>query len=309
MKLIYILIITVMLSGCQRDMNRNEISDIDFVRMMGIDKTDGYKVSLLIERDEKPQIKTAEAETVFEAYEKIAENSEKPVTLAHTKYFILNIPETETNMEEILDFIIRDEKIKTDVAVYVTREKSAEDFLKSDDKISDKFDSFGRRILFYSTKQPNTLTDLYNPQVTSLLPVLKFEKDEIMAEGYALVQNMKVLAITDSRIATGLNFIGDNVRSGGIFTKDAGMMIYDSKTKIKDSVLNIYFMTNIKEITKQGSIYNVEALTKSQNDYVGSIVNDTAFFLRKNGIIYKKFDPNKTKIKINSKITGTFDIE
>ncbi len=311
MKLIYVLIMAVALSGCQRDMNRNEIGDIDFVRVMGVEKQENYNVSLVIEQEGETVVKDGEGATVFEAYEKIAQSNYRPITMAHTKYFLIEAAAAEKDLRGCIDFITRDEKIKTDAAVYIIRE-SPKIFLEKNSKIAENLDNLSRKPMFYSTKQSNTLTDLYNPKTDALLPVLVSEKEEITAKGYCLVQNMTVKIYTDEQQAVGLNFLADRVRFGGVFTSEGGMMIYNSKTKIKNNRAEIFFASNIKEITGDGNLQNINyisRLTALQNDYVKVRAEKAAAVLRENKIIFKKTDWEKTEVSVQSKITGTFDIE
>ncbi len=311
MKILFVLIAAMLLSGCQTDMNRNEIGDVDFVRAMGVDRAEDITVSLLLDKD----IKKATAGTVFEAYEKIAAECDKPITLAHTKYFILGKKSAGENIAESIDFITRDEKVKTDIAVYITQKSTAEEFLGSSENIAENLDFFSRKILFYSTEQSNTLTDLHNPKITSLLPMIASDGEELTSDGYAVVQEMNVLAFSDEKEATGLNFIGNRVRSGGVFTEYAGMVIYDSKTKLKkgeNPILDIRFTTNIKEVTQNGNFEDmnyIEKLTTAQNDYIRSIVESAVSFLSENNINFAGCKWENAEIRINSKITGTFDIE
>ncbi len=309
MKFCLIFLIPLIFSGCKTDMNRNEIADMDFVRVMGIDRKEGFTVSLLFEEKEKSVIKSATAPTVFEAYEEIANENVKPITLAHTKYFVLGLSATGQGTEETVDFITREEKVKTDATVYIT--ESAEQFLSSAEKLSSSLELLSRKPMFFSVKQSNTLTDIFNPETTSLIPVLEIKENTPVPSGYAVMQDMTLKAVSDSDIAVGLNFLGNRVRSGSIFTEYGGMVIYDSKTKIKDDI-KIFFKTNIKELKEKCDFSDskyIDMLTEAQNRYVAELVDKSLNFLNKNNIKYPDKTPDNTAVTVESKITGTFDIE
>ena len=297
----------LLLTGCRADLNRVEINDVDFVRVMGIDKEDGYTVSLLLE--EENNTVSGEGSTIFEAYETAAKKCVKQVTLAHTKYFLTGRGVLNGGMRECVDFITRDRKVKTDVSVYAA--ESARELIGAEN-LAESLDYISRRSLFGAYKQPNTLTDIYNTNISELLPLLVFD-DILEAKGYAVTNNMKSAVFADEKTSIGLNFISGRTGSGGIFTDIGGTEIYNCKTRLADKdkiYIDVYFETNIREAKEAVSRDYIGRLTKAQNEYVSGIISVATEYLRETNISYMNIDWNKeTEIKVHSKINGTFDIE
>ncbi|MGY3190487.1 Ger(x)C family spore germination protein [Lysinibacillus sp. TE18511] len=136
---IFLVIFTLLLSGCW---SKRELSDLAIVSALGIDKVnDGYSISVqIINAGEMSENKSsgsqspvttyhATGQSVFEAIRKLTASSPRRAYFTHMQLVVFGEEFASEGIAEALDFLARDQAIRSDFNFVVAYNSTAKDIL------------------------------------------------------------------------------------------------------------------------------------------------------------------------------------
>lgn len=256
-------------TGCKNyGYETQEIKDITFVRIVGIDKVlqnDAVRLTITSKQSEIPsdtQLKqqyytvNTEGETVFDAVRKLSSYSDKKPYWGHVDFLIVGEEAAKDGIVKYLDFFLRYHQFRSNmkilIAVSNTAEKIIESASTSNDFISDRLSA-----LFKGIKSTSVAADIplhkviwmfgkrqssaYIPCIKLTDVILKDEeeqgKSDIILEGFAVFKGDKLFDYIFSDRAKALNFMTGNFQSGIIVVKDkkggkVSLEIIETKTSL-----------------------------------------------------------------------------
>ncbi len=303
MRILVIVLFSFMLCGCSHDMNRREIDEINFIHVMGIDYSEGEYVLTAIysssqgadpEKGSTGNEETTEGvgATPFEAFQNLKLKNKKTVSIANTGYFLIGEEAARNGMRLCIDFLSRDETVKMESLLFVTKDMKASDFvLDSRDKgmiVHEDLEAVEQKQQELVTRNDNTLVNILNEMennmTSGLIPYLLAEENSFLLPGYAVFDENELVDYLDMDTSSGVNFIKNIVRAYPIYLdNNVGLSISYSKSHMKSKlenkqvkvVIHVDFETMVKEINTKKDIFSAEELmniTDKQNDYIIEII-------------------------------------
>lgn len=316
MKKLIILLISILLCGCSHDMNRREIDEINFIHVMGIDYSQGeYTVSALYSSSggadpeegggpTEEEVTEGKGKSPYEALEDIKLKNKKTISVANTGYFLIGDAAAKNGMDQCLDFLSRDETIKMEALIYITRGVNATDFIKQgiEDKqnIQADLEALEQKQGELITRNDNTLVNILNEMKQNnssvLVPYVLSREKSFLIEGYSVFDQLKLRDYLDLETSTGVNFIKDIVRTYPILLEEqVGLSLSYASTKIKSELdhdkvrvtIKVDFETMIKEILTNDNIFTqdqLKKLTNAQNEHITNVIQKAVDYSRNTGL-------------------------
>ena len=321
MKKIILLIVIIFLGGCY---DYVEINDLAFISSVGIDyQNDEYLLTVEILSDTKQGENEAKKKsstisgngaTLAKAFDNIALKIDKNAYYHHLKAIILSKEVAQNHLEEIVDYLVRNPKIRNEFFLTIAIEKDAKDFITASndtnpvigDEITEAVET-GYYNTAYNKSFEDFLARLINTRTEAVATTLNLEDDKIAIEGVALFKDfsyVKTLSPDDSAI---FNILA-NYETNYLITKS-----YDDlplSVKVYSSKVNYDFKGNkikvnidlLGEIVENASNLNLkdedtykkinveyaDIITKDFNRVLGELKNDNIDALGLNNIQYKK---------------------
>lgn len=348
--MIAFLILPIFLCGCINN-NRNDIENTTLIRIFGIDKTDeGFEVTILYDasssdEDKNFQVVSAEAKTVYEAYEKTKQKCDQQATLSQTKFFLVGIDACKYNIEQSINFVARHQAIKMDSMVLTLKDKSAKSILEKakDSKVflGDTLKNMQKKEKKIVEHENNTIARLLERiteyQATFILPNLNTDEDIPYIDGYNVFKNMQIVDTLNEKTSMGVDLFSGNVKVSSVYIEDKlGLIITNIESKLNLSVINnrikitvnTNFITAIREVLiddRNLKIMTLMDFCDEQNKYIDNLMQhainygkETSYDILGIKEISKKVTGNEMNIDYNnidfvlntkSLITKTFDIE
>lgn len=283
-------------------MERTEISDIDILLVVGIDKEeDGYHVSGLYNKnggvDESTggtKLIDGRGTTFYEAYQDLIQKNKKSVSIAHASYFIFGEGAAKAGMSQCLDYIEREQTVKMDALVYLLKDSSVYDFMKKsiEDQVqfSDDLNAISEKQVDERKVVDNTVSKvgekLLGHEQNLFIPYLVSEEDYLYLNGYGVLKEDSLIAFLDREQSMTLDFLRNRLRSYPIYLDtQVGLEITDSEVHSEVKIvngtlqvqLNIQFESDIKEVTSTDHVYEdyyVKQLEYQQNEYMVNQIKD-----------------------------------
>lgn len=302
-KKLVVVLFSVILCGCSHDMNRREIDEINFIHVMGIDYSEGEYVLTAIysssqgadpEKGSAGDEETSEGVgvTPFEAFQNLKLKNKKTISIANTGYFLIGEGAAKKDIELCIDFLSRDETVKMESLLFVTREMKASDFIADSIEkggiVHEDLEAVEQKQEELVTRNDNTLVnilnELENDTTSGLIPYLIAEENSFLLQGYAVFDERVLVDYLDMDTSSGINFIKNIIRAYPIYLENnVGLSISYSKSHMKSElennqvkvVVHLDFETMVKEINSKKDIFSVEELkelTDKQNDYIIDIM-------------------------------------
>jgi spore germination protein KC len=314
--LITFLFIPFLFCGCTRDMNRKEIDQINLVLVLGIDYANGeYTLSALYNTGGgadpgegssgkgKEDVAKGTGKTAYEALEDLKRNNKKAISLAQTGSFLIGDGAAKKGLKESIDFLSRDETIKMESLLYITKDRSASDFINNaiDNKqtIHEDLEAIEQKQKELLTRNDNTfvnvLNDMEQTYSSVLVPYIVSEESGFLIEGYAVFNQLKLMDYLDEETSNGVNFMRNLIRNFPIYLDDRiGLLITNTKTKLKSNynnkvisvIVRVNFETMIKEATARNNIFTQQGLvqlTDEQNDYIRKVIEKAINYSKATG--------------------------
>ena len=316
-KIMFFFILPFILSGCTHDMSRREIDEIDLVLVVAIDYENGeYTVSALHSSGggANPQqgsggsateeVAKGTGKSAYEALEDLKLKNKKSISLAQAGSFLIGEAAAQQGLTESLDFLSRDETIKMEALVYVTKGKKAADFIqagiKNKQTIHEDLDAMKQKQQETLTRNDNSMVNILNDmrQTDScvLVPYLIADKSGYLIDGYAVFNQLKLVDYLDHETSDGVNFIRNIMRSYPIYLdNEVGLYISYTNTKLKTKLINkqvtvtitVSFESMLKEVLTSKDVFTNEELDKltlDQNNYIKSIIEKPVKYSVDNGL-------------------------
>lgn len=135
---IFLVIFTLLLSGCW---SKRELSELAIVSALGIDKVDdGYSISVqIINAGEMSENKSGSqapvttyhvtGQSLFEAIRKLTASSPRRAYFTHMQLVVFGEEFASEGIAEALDFLARDQAIRSDFNFVVAYNSTAKDIL------------------------------------------------------------------------------------------------------------------------------------------------------------------------------------
>lgn len=316
MKRIYIIIMfTLILGGCSHDMNRREIDEINFIHVLGIDYYDGeYTLTAVYSSSQgadpekgsagDEEISKGVGATPYEALQNLKLKNKKTTSIANTGYFLIGEGASERSIKECVDFLSRDETVKMEALIYITKDMAASDFisdsLEREHVIHEDLEAVKQKQEELVTRNDNTLVnilnDLENNMTCGLIPYLEDEENSFLLTGYAVFDELVLVDYLDMDTSSGINFIKNIIRAYPIYLEDnVGLSILYSKSHIKSEmddkqikvIIHLDFETMVKEVNTDRNIFTLKELkrlTSMQNDYIARIMRKATDYSTNRGI-------------------------
>jgi spore germination protein KC len=314
-KKLVLLLLPFLLCGCTHDFSRKEIDEIDLVLVVGIDYSDGeYSISALYSSgggsdpekkgagDEK--VAQGKGKTAYEALEDLKLKNKKSISLAQAGSFLIGSGAAEQGLSESLDFLSRDETIKMEGLIYVIKDMSASDFIKTGienkQTIHEDLEAIKQKQKELLTRNDNTVVNMLNDMKQTysnvLIPYLIADQSGYLIQGYAVFDQFKLKDYLDTQTSDGVNFIKNIMRSYPIYLKDkVSLQVTYTRTKLKAKAINgeitviikLNFETAVKEVLTEADIFTTEELdrlTVEQNEYIKGIMNKAINYSETTGL-------------------------
>ncbi len=316
MKKFILLLIPLLFSACSHDMNRREIDEINIIHVVAIDYAEGeYIISVLYSAgggadpeegggSSDEELLSGRGRTPYEAIEDVKLKSKKNITLAHAGNFLIGEEAALTDIKLSLDFLSRDETIKMESLMYVTKGMYAKDYIEKalDEKqrVQEDLEAIKQKQQEMLSRYDNTLVNILNEikqkKSSLLIPYLILEEKTFLIEGYAVFDEYVLIDYLDKETSYGVDFIKDALRVFPIYLEDeVSLALLYSKTDLKSKIdkktitvtIKIDFETMIREIVTDEDIFNrdkLEELTVNQNEYVEDILKKAVNYSIDNGV-------------------------
>lgn len=212
---------------CYIQIDRLEVSDMHFVEILCIDKTDnGYSVTALYDnagskKNDGLHAMEGDGDSVYTAYIDMTRKNSKDISLDHTSYFMIGQNAAADNLADSLDFIAREPDMKTNAKVFIVRAKNTtkliKDAMEDDFAPSETLDSISQKQGNNLKKPMNTLLHVLNDMDHSynnlLIPYLVYEDKTMYLEGYATFENQKLYGFLNYESSQAVDLFRNNLRT------------------------------------------------------------------------------------------------
>lgn len=293
--LMLILINTLSLCGCW---NYIDVEKLLIVSGVAIDKNiHGDKYLLTIEiidyemagKEAKQGAKfiQSEGKTIFEAIRKVINIVGRKLYWSHADIVIVNEEIAKEGMIPVLDFVLRDPEVRSEMYILISKEKTAREVLLQDMLISH---TSSESIANMLDKQKNIneapdvqIYNFLNDMLTdgSVLPAIhlvdNMNKKTAAIAGTAIFKSDKLIGYLDVDESKYLLFIRNKVKNGLITLNENSsnamdnitLEIFKSKTKVKPSYINNKLTMNIDIWTEVaiGEMATTEDFTSEKNSH------------------------------------------
>lgn len=277
-------------------MERTEISDVDLLLVVGIDKTeDGYHVTGLYKKNGGVEEATGGTKlidgtgrTFYEAYQDLQRKNLKNVSIAHATFFVFGEGAAKSGMSQCLDYIERDQTVKMDAMVYILKDMSVNSFmektLEDETQLSQDLNAINEKQLDQQRVVDNTIVkiaeQLEQTESQLYIPYLVSEDKDLYIDGYGVIKKDSLVAFLDHDQSLTLDFLRNRLRSYPIYLQDEiGLEVTDSWVSREVNIVNgklvatltIDFNSDIKEVTTTDHVYEnyyIKQIEYLQNEYM-----------------------------------------
>ena len=279
-------------------MERTEISDVDILLVVGIDKAaDGYHVSGLYNKNGGVDEATGgtkyidgTGDTFYAAYNDMVRKDAKSVSIAHTTFFLFNEQAARAGMSQCLDYIERDQTVKMNAMIYILKGSSVKDFMiksiEEKTQFNDELNAISEKQFDEQKVVDNTVSKVAEALKENydnlFIPYLVSENDYLYINGYGIIKNDALVTYLDHQQSMTLDFLRNRLRTYPIYLENkVGLEITDSKVKSDVNIvngslvvtMNVSFESDIKEVASTDSVYEdyyVDQLENLQNQYMAN---------------------------------------
>lgn len=143
LSLLLLIMVSVMFSGCW---NYREINDMAIVTSIAIDKdikNNKYDITLEIAHSEhgekggriNSKIYKGKGDTIFEGIRDLIAVIGQRAYWSHTKVVIISKAVAENDISPVLDWLFRDQELRRDIDVFISKSSTSEDILYTDPEL------------------------------------------------------------------------------------------------------------------------------------------------------------------------------
>ena len=300
----------IILSSCKNALSSvNEIDKLTFVRLLGIDKdpdTNGYMVTIVSITESvsegiiqnKSVVQCGYGDTIFDAIRDLNKSSSQIPYWGHLNYILVDENIAKDDMTKPLDFFIRENQIRPQIGVIITKGMTAykiiDQMKDSEDFISSQLD-----IIFGDTNKISVsglvpLSDLFvmfkNKTQAAYAPYLytedstpnsttDSEKKQLVIDGYDVFKGYKLFGSINGNTSKGLNMLNGLFKATIIVIKDqnndkVSLEVSDFHVDIKPVIgsdnklsfdLNVNISSNIGDYEGKLAISDPKTITDFEN--------------------------------------------
>ncbi|MGE5328691.1 MAG: Ger(x)C family spore germination protein [Deltaproteobacteria bacterium] len=250
-----IFLMLISLSGCvQLTGNNNEISDIKFIKAVGIDNGAENNIKLTaifkaVKQREESQtgvtpkenaiVITSEAKAIAQARSDMSTYSDKILYWGQNQYILIGDEAAKQDISRYTEPFIRKIESRLDAQVLIVRGLTAEEFITKT-KTSETFLTETLDHLFEAGKNLSLtkklrivelVQGLDNEYICPFLPCIRLKTEigpsgtkavgKVEIEGYAFAKNGRVIGYLDKADAIGFNWITNSFKNGILSVKDS----------------------------------------------------------------------------------------
>ena len=336
----------MLLTSCY---DQKELNNIAIVTATEINKiADEYIIDVEIVNPKAPNKTTSElppyviytgtGKTINEAYRQIKTISPKYLYPEHLELLIINEDVAKNNLEDILDFYLRNPLIRAEFNILIAKDKNILSSTTTIDELSSTsiLNTLKTSNQYLGITNLITLNELVsnaiNPNTEIVLPSIKKKDDSYELSGLAVFKDNKLVGYLNNEESIIYNLIKNNTRNSIIIyecpkNKYLSLEVIKSKSTIKitDNItININIDATINETSCNIDLdnpQNIDNLEDNIEAYLNKKIKNTIDKIKKeyNSDIfgfkdeiykhnYKKYQEIKDKdlnIKINSNINIT----
>lgn len=326
--LLVVIFLISILSGCNLPKGK-PVQDKMIVTIVGIDKKDDtYTMTLLTQittvggnegGKEYPNTKifSESGKTLFDIARNMHSFTDYDLFFGNLKFIIIGEELARNGIGNSLDFLVRDHEHRLTANVMVSIGTSAKDFIETTDmtsaELTDKLDSlFGSTDAISQTREVTMLdfskmmdsdsTQILLPCVNKVDKSKKLEaRNEVgqldaNLDGYAIFKRDKLVVLAKDKVARGVNWLLNEIKSGIILAKDpkeelVSLEIIDAKLQIEPNfddlsvTFKVKFSTNVGEILGNYDIFNekdIDILIKQQEQAIKKEITDAMELIKSN---------------------------
>ncbi|WP_029501730.1 Ger(x)C family spore germination C-terminal domain-containing protein [Lachnoclostridium phytofermentans] len=232
LKILGFFAILLLLYLCYINMNRQEISSVDLVRIIAIDKSSTNYLVTAIYTDAAgsgdsttPLTISGSGDTVYAAFENLKLKNRNPLTIAHTNYYLVSDTVCKGGLLKGLDYIVREHTTKTNASVYLLPLSNIHDFilrgLEEERNIISELQAIDTKQRQLLKKTDNTLLDVLNALSDNkrnlLLPYLTEDNQSLYITGYAVFKGDSLYQYLSTSMSSLLDLARNRVRSYPIY--------------------------------------------------------------------------------------------
>lgn len=226
---------------------RNEIEDITFINVIGIEETEDEQVKLTVTSKSAPsdqaeptagEYVTVYGETIFDAIRNLDKYSTKRPFWGHAEYIIFSENTAKKDIVKYLDFFTRQYQFRLNTNVLIIKDATAEEVVKETSLkghfISDRLSHLTKNINSVSVSHDIKLHDLLEmfdrPFSSAYIPSINLtklfyteegdSKKDIELNGFTIFKDDKMIGTVEDDLAKGLNWVRNQFMSGIIIVKD-----------------------------------------------------------------------------------------
>ena len=272
MKKIIILIIILLLTGCNSYI---ELNDLGIIQIIGLEKIDNnYKLTTSIiekvDEDTNPiiSIYNIEGNTIPELFNKLSLSLNKKIYLSHLDTLIINDSIKTNELENIINFFLNNNESRNDFLIITTNDISNIINNTKSENITDlvKLNEKENSQSIYTTMY-DLINNYYNKKPIYLTNI-KYQ-DKLFINGITIIEHNKHIQIDEDKSII-INYLLNNINTYKInFRCDNNKFLYLNILSSNTNYLNnkLLITNEIKVITNDCNL-NKDKINKTINNYL-----------------------------------------
>jgi len=272
MKKIIILIIILLLTGCNSYI---ELNDLGIIQIIGLEKIDNnYKLTTSIiekvDEDTNPiiSIYNIEGNTIPELFNKLSLSLNKKIYLSHLDTLIINDSIKTNELENIINFFLNNNESRNDFLIITTNDISNIINNTKSENITDlvKLNEKENSQSIYTTMY-DLINNYYNKKPIYLTNI-KYQ-DKLFINGITKIEHNKHIQIDEDKSII-INYLLNNINTYKInFRCDNNKFLYLNILSSNTNYLNnkLLITNEIKVITNDCNL-NKDKINKTINNYL-----------------------------------------
>lgn len=298
---------TVLMVTCSGCWSYHEIESLSVVTGIALDTgQNGYKYHMTFEilnlsdsekqSSAKSLILETDGDTLFQAVRSALKQNNHKLYFSNCKIIIVSSALAQQGLKHILDLFLRDGEARITMQLFISKEKTAGEILKSEMtngeltafQLNNMLDSSTRNLSVCPNVKLYQINNMLNTDGIDLtLPTLTLKKEEqnstVLLDGTAVFRSDKLIGFMNDIDSLYFLFTKDEIEGGILVTgeepdsKDVSLEIQQSKTSVQPTVQNEQVSVNL-DITMTAAF----AEQMSKTDLVSKVgVNGIAKFAEK----------------------------
>ncbi len=252
-----------------------EFSQMDLVQALGLDLADDGSNEIIVTAisrvsgeagdgngsgAQKARVSIGRGSTLMEALSSMSSYTDKELFLGHTSHIIVGERLARHGLGQIIDFFIRNYRIRMDLSVTIARESTACDFIRASvptsQFLTDRLDRLYQANTQVSTIIPMRCVDIFasllEPTSTQQIPYVRYlsgemtglaEENPILLSGYGVCSQGRLLGYLDDSAAVGYNWLAGDIHSHTYVVRDlehnlVTLAISYSKSQVSVEILD-----------------------------------------------------------------------